>query len=286
MENNKCSIGTFMNEECAEGQLTDCNDFSDEDRITLNARSGTVVNFICHVHDKRFRRDYILNEKVCADPYNIHVTKARKSLRTVTFEWYNRVKAIVPSIAPGSKLCISCSKRIRCVLKDHGEITTGTFEQTVSTDECDDEPAENISGDSSLNTYASIITSDQEETPFTQSLQLMHEKMSSDLSEKLQISNVSASTSEIYSSTNLDRSKSYAQRKYYDMKSALQLCFEHVMDDTFDTVESENLNIDGNPELTGREMIVQLKNKFNNTNKLSEKLQILSVLPSSWSTEK
>lgn len=57
MENYKCSIGINTSEKCSEGQSINCNDFSDEDRITLNAQSGTVVNFICHEHDIQFRRD-------------------------------------------------------------------------------------------------------------------------------------------------------------------------------------------------------------------------------------
>lgn len=43
---------------------------------------------------------------MCADPYNIHVTRARKSLRTVNFECHNRLTATVTSIAPRSKLYI------------------------------------------------------------------------------------------------------------------------------------------------------------------------------------
>lgn len=94
--------------------MIDCNDSSDEDRIILKARSGTVFNFICHKHDERFRRDYILNQKVCADPYNIHVGNFRKLLKMITFEWYNRFKTIVSSIAPLSTLAILTSRWKYC----------------------------------------------------------------------------------------------------------------------------------------------------------------------------
>ncbi|CAH1107680.1 unnamed protein product [Psylliodes chrysocephalus] len=50
--------------------------------------------------------------------------------------------------------------------------------------------------------------------------------------------------------------------------------------------KDSNSTIDDDPELTGREIVDELKNKFDNTSKWSEKLQILSVLPSSWSIEK
>lgn len=313
MESNKCSIGIFTSEECSEGQLIDCNDFSEEDRITLNARSGTVVSLICYKHDKRFRKEFIFNEKVCADPYNIHDTKSRKSLRIITFECYNRFKAIVPSIAPGRKLCISCMKKIRSESVDQGVIESKTTDYTVSPNKSDDE---NLPRDSACNLSEPVITPDQEKTPAcSQTSLLIQDKMSSNLSEKLQLSNLSTSTSEIYSSTSesctpnemlfdrlntvakmfklspikkkdLIRSKTYAQHKYNDIKSNLQKCFEQVMDNNFDTASYDNLISDDNPELTGKEIIVQLKNKFENTSKLNEKLQILSVLPLNWSTEK
>ena len=30
---------------------------------------------VSHEHEKRFRRDYDVYEKMCADPYNIHVIR-------------------------------------------------------------------------------------------------------------------------------------------------------------------------------------------------------------------
>ncbi|KAK0169394.1 hypothetical protein PV328_012113 [Microctonus aethiopoides] len=84
----------------------------------------------------------------------------------------------------------------------------------------------------------------------------------------------------------LYRSKTYTEQKYYCIKSKIQSSFKHLTENFFDTTNDNELMTDDNPELTGREMIEQLKNKFNNTSKTCEKLKILSVLPSSWSTEK
>ncbi|CAH1101628.1 unnamed protein product [Psylliodes chrysocephalus] len=138
--------------------------------------------------------------------------------------------------------------------------------------------------------------------------------MSSNLSEKLFLSNTTTSTSEVYSSTSetfalqdihferlntvsktlnlspinkkdIDRSKTYAWKELHDMKSKIQSCFEHVTD-VFDSAKDSNSTIDDDPELTRREIVEELKHKFDNTSKWSEKLQILSVLPSSWSIEK
>lgn len=173
MEKNKCSIGLFRNEKCSEGKLIDCKDFSDADRISLNARSGTVVNSICSDHNKQFHVDYICNQKFCADPYKIHVIKILKSLRVVSSEFYNRSKSIVPSIVPGNKLCISCMKKIHGELKKHQEIE---FEAEQSMSIVENDPVENISRNSDDN------TSDQEETPL-----MIQETMSSNLSQKLQL---------------------------------------------------------------------------------------------------
>lgn len=294
MENNKCSIGKYNNDECY-GKLIECKDFSDEVRITLNARSGVVVSFLCEKHDKQFRVNYILHQQVCADPFTIHVNKVRKSLKVVNFEFYNKLKVIAPSIAPGNKLCISCSKKIINELDVESELVVNNSAK-------------------SHNTSKIIASSDQEETPIlTQSSQ---EITSYNLSEKLHLSNVlSPSTSEICSSISetftpneihldrlntvaemfrlspmktkdLERSKTYARQKYHDITAQLQSSFQHVTDINFDTINGDNSIFDGNPELTGKEMLMQLKNKFDNTSKSSEKLQILSVLPSSWSTEK
>lgn len=44
--------------------------------------------------------------------------------------------------------------------------------------------------------------------------------------------------------------------------SKLQSFFKHVTDSTFDSIDVDNLVLDDSPELTGKEMIVQLKKKF------------------------
>lgn len=79
MENKKCSIGLFRDETCSQEKFINCKDFPDEDRCALNFRSGTIVSFICCEHDKRFRINYTLNQKVCADPYRIHGCQVHKS---------------------------------------------------------------------------------------------------------------------------------------------------------------------------------------------------------------
>lgn len=107
----QCSIGISSKEMCSEDGLIDCKSFSDEDRISLNARSGTVVNFICAKHNKQFREHYILNQRVCIDPYKIHKVQVFKSLKVVSFELYNLCKLSLP-IVPGTKLCITCLKKI------------------------------------------------------------------------------------------------------------------------------------------------------------------------------
>lgn len=111
----KCSIGIFSREMCSKDDLIDCKSFSDEDRISLNARSGTVVNFICAKHNTRVH--YISNQRVCIDPYKIHKVQVIKSLRVVSFELYNLCKVSFPSIVPGTILFITCSIKINSDLK-------------------------------------------------------------------------------------------------------------------------------------------------------------------------
>lgn len=84
----------------------------------------------------------------------------------------------------------------------------------------------------------------------------------------------------------LDRAKTYAQLKYCEIKSKLHSCFEHAMDDTLYTIDYKTSVIDDDSEMTGKEIILELKKKIDSTSKSKEKMQILSVLPSSWTTEK
>lgn len=236
IEKNKCLIGLFQNEKCSEEKLIDCKDFSDADRISLNARSGTVVNSICSGHNKQFHVNYIYNQKLCANPYKVHAIKILKSLTVISFEFYNWSKSIVSSIVPGNKLCILCMKNIHDKLKKHQGIEFQA-EQSMSTVEND--PVKNISRNPDNN------TSDQEEVRL-----MVQETMSSNLSQKLQLSNISSSSSEngLSNSENstpkevyrdrfnaisnsfslspikrkdLDRPETYAQLKYCEIKSKL-----------------------------------------------------------------
>lgn len=103
---------------CSKDDLIDCKSFSDEDRISLNARSGSVVNFVCDKHNSQFRVHYISNQRVCIDPYKIHKVQVIKSLRVVSFELYNLCKVSFPSIVPGTILFITCSIKINSDLKE------------------------------------------------------------------------------------------------------------------------------------------------------------------------
>lgn len=109
MGNKKCSIGLFKNEICSEEKFINCKDFSDEDQTALNSWSGTDVSFICSEHDKKGRIKYTLNQKSCADPFKLHVSIVRKSLRPVSLKLFEQCKVSLPSIIPGSKLCIWCT---------------------------------------------------------------------------------------------------------------------------------------------------------------------------------
>ncbi|CAH1104638.1 unnamed protein product [Psylliodes chrysocephalus] len=245
MENKKCSIGLFKDEICSEEKFIDCKNFSDEDQIALNSRSGTEVSFICSEHDKRYRINYTSNQRACADPFNLHDSRVRKSLRPVSLKLFKQCKVSVPSIIPGSKLCISCTKRVYSELPEHQNIVK-TVEKTVNIEKS--QAVESVSEDSVFK------SSKPSETPGQRK--------------------------------DLDRSKTYAQRKYHDMTSKLQSCFEHLMENDSDIIKNKQLNIDDTPKLIGKEIISQLKEKYNNCSKVSEKLHILSILPLSWSTEK
>ena len=244
MEIEKCSIGLFKNETCSDEIFIDCKYFCNEDRIALNYRSGTVVHFICSKHDKRYRINYTLNQYSCADPYKIHDSQVRKSLKPVSFELFKKCEVSVPSIIPGSKLCISCTKKVYSELPiDQKSEVQASVNVDISG------PVESVSEDLGINPSETSATLDQDE-PLLFTQRLVDEKMSSNLS-NLQLSCVTTSTSEICSSTSetftpnevhldrlnsvakifnlsptkkkeVERSKTYAERKYYNMKSKLE----------------------------------------------------------------
>ncbi|XP_044578125.1 uncharacterized protein LOC123260854 [Cotesia glomerata] len=178
-------------------KFINCKDFSDEDQITLNSRSGTDVSFICSQHDKQYRIKYTSNQKSCADPFKLHDSIVRKSLRPVSLKLFEQCKIRLPSIIPGSKLCISCTKRVYSELPEH-QNELEIFEKTVNVEES--QLVESVSEDSVSKSSKPSETPDQVGTPILiQSL--VDEKMSSNLSENLQLSNVTTSTSEMCSST-------------------------------------------------------------------------------------
>ncbi|KAK0165528.1 hypothetical protein PV328_004035 [Microctonus aethiopoides] len=58
------------NGECSKGKFIQSNEFSDEDRISLNIRSGTFITCNCGKHNNGYRIADTENQKVWADMMN------------------------------------------------------------------------------------------------------------------------------------------------------------------------------------------------------------------------
>lgn len=63
------------------------------------------------------------------------------------------------------------------------------------------------------------------------------------------------------------------QGKYHDTKFKLQSYFAHFMENGSDRINSKKLILDDNPELTGKEPIMKLKDEYDSNSNMSEQLQ-------------
>lgn len=68
---------------------------------------------VCYHHEQIYLERYIFLQKSCCDPYKVHSSSRRKSLRPMDTETADKVNKLSRSIVhPGQKLCPDCRKKV------------------------------------------------------------------------------------------------------------------------------------------------------------------------------
>ncbi len=190
----------------------------------------------------------ILHEK-CADPFNVHKKKVTKSLRKVT----NKQLQKCIFLNPRDVLCISCLKRV------------SQFES--STDESDEN-----SGDGN---------SDIEQASTSDTHQLEHYE------EEYVLESVNKSLVDVFEESPVAKKKMKLSSRYgrekvektiRSVSRKLQVLSPHNISSDEKSASAKDLD--------GEEMIAQLEEKFNVCKTKSDQVQVLTVLPKSWSIAK
>jgi hypothetical protein len=116
---NLCAIGILLNEECHCQRLSNkktgllkTSHLNAESKHLLSARTGLELQAlenkqICLPHEKKYITRYSSLQTSCADPWKIHKSTIKKSLRVVDDSKF----AHSLNIKPGQKLCRTCRKR-------------------------------------------------------------------------------------------------------------------------------------------------------------------------------
>ena len=253
MENcaKKCEIGLKLNESC---ELTEESDFyvlNKEEIEILELRTQcSPLTKICQGHRKTFLTQYVNHQRACCDPLlRHHGKKPKKGLREISLIYSNLHKHL--NLVPGKKICTPCRKEVssHSYLVQDAEPEPGPSHQSdIEPDASDeDEPFESSFGDISL---VNKSISSLGESPFT-AKKLVRQKR---------------------------RSEQKLKRVNETLRKKLRM----------DNVPEEKDAHDNSKELEifYHEMISQLKEKFEMSGKRSEQMQVLTVLPSSWTIRK
>ena len=199
----------------------------------------------------RNRKKYILEKMSCCNPFNVHTVLKRSGLRPITEELVRRFPNL--QMVVGQKICTQCRKKLQKwspeVEEESRQLRSVPLVET-STSEDD---IGNLSQPGTSAADTEFYTSDMELADLNTSLELIGE-------------------SPIPKKKPADRYLKVKVKKVSDsVKRKIELGTGKTITEFHDA---------------GLEMIAQLKEKFQSSGSRSEKLQVLTVLPKSWTVQK
>ena len=112
-----CSVGKACREACSSlsnGNDKDFQYIQELDTVVkeeLVLRLGTELEgnpTICHRHKEKFILNYCSNNKKCCDPYKKHKKAVRTSLKAITLGLAKRTNGLNIHLIPGQKMCPGC----------------------------------------------------------------------------------------------------------------------------------------------------------------------------------
>lgn len=190
----------------------------------------------------------------CCDPFHCHPVKIVKGLRTVT----ESTKALHPSLnfQVNDQICTKCRKQVsKLSITDKMTLTDGS-----SSDSSDDKVKLSSSGmaaSAHANADETFVSQDNQLSLLNESLQVLGESPVVNRKVKTRVH--------------------YVKKKVKTIQTAVKRKLELVAGVSLDESEHEHAE---------SEVIDQLKEKFRSCATRSEKVQVLTVLPKSWSAKR
>lgn len=252
-----CSIGLFKKSDCFQTiyipskKLQCVSELSDEEKDLIRLRSGiNLCEFknICSHHSYYFLNVFEKYQTICVDPLKKHKKPIKKSLRSVSLSFSKQLIAKNIYIKPGQKLCSTC--RNFCEEK---------IKIKVSENETDDELMTELDSLESRNVSLSQTNTALDDLGLT----------------PIKLHTLSS------------RSKgSYYKRKVDNVTKAVKRKISKALD--YDVPSSDDEEEDTSMVKKAQDfdvMICLLKEKILSVGR-SQKIQILTLAPESWSKEK
>lgn len=256
-DNQACSIGLFKKSDCFQTiyipskKLQCVSELSDEEKDLIRLRSGiNLCEFknICSHHSYYFLNVFEKYQTICVDPLKKHKKPIKKSLRSVSLSFSKQLIAKNIYIKPGQKLCSTC--RNFCEEK---------IKIKVSENETDDELMTELDSLESRNVSLSQTNTALDDLGLT----------------PIKLHTLSSRSKGSYYKRKVDNVTKAVKRKIlkaldYDVPSS-----DDEEEDTSMVKKAQDFDV----------MISLLKEKILSVGR-SQKIQILTLAPESWSKEK
>lgn len=269
-----CSLGLSLNRLCSsESSFKNVSIYSKDERYLLQIRSGVDdITTCCQSHESYFLKSFSSSQRKCFDPLRLHKKVVTKSLRIVSENFHLRHRKKFPSLAPGLKLCTTCMKLVgkQC---ENQEVTEGEDGSenigesfSIIVDELEKEKRlSNTSSEIELS-----INSGSSQSVLSVEKYVIVEKLNETLAcigeSPLQLSKLRTATA--------------ASTKTNKIQFAIQRTMNNLLKENSESFEGGDITIDY--ANVGREVMSQLKEKFDSCGSYSEKLLVLSLVPKSW----
>ena len=129
LDMDPCSIGTAMNWECHRTAHTHHKDLLrfqyryEIDQQLIKLRTGILADIetFCLHYLKYLIDKFESFMRVCCDPFEMHKSTRKRSLRTISIALTREASSIGLTLIPGKKLCPTCRGKILRVLQEPDE---------------------------------------------------------------------------------------------------------------------------------------------------------------------
>lgn len=267
----KCSIGQINNSDCHKKSYTknvrliNIELVSQSDKELLIKRSGTnydLVKNVCEHHKIYYLSKFEYYQTSCFDPFKSHKKKITKSLRSVSLNLSEKINNISVEVqaVPGFKICDPCREKVQkqaCLLAEN------TQEEQLQETDSDSESSicELETSISKVNNLDKLNNSLMEigESPFKFHAVPSHSKAT------------------------------YAKRKLESACSNMKMKVSRVLEKEISPIKSQNKEAIKETEQKAKDLdrlICLIKEKLETTSTRSEKIQLLTLVPTSWSKRK